>query len=68
MEFMDARVILQKEFFLGDYGTCFKSVSGRKEALLKKLFFLNRPNVHVFSLDSDWVGFETTLAENVSCH
>ena len=39
MKFMIAWMILQKGFFLGDYGTCSKSVSGRKEALLKKLIF-----------------------------
>ena len=34
-----ARAILQKGFFLWDYGTYSKSVSGEREALLKKLIF-----------------------------
>ena len=34
-----ARAILRKGFFLGDYGTYSKSVSGEREALLKKLIF-----------------------------
>ena len=40
------RVILEKGFFLGDYGTYSKSVSGGKEALLKKLIFFIRPSEH----------------------
>ena len=49
-----ARAILQKGFFLWDYGTYSKSVSGEREALLKKLiFFLNRPSIHIIACNDN---------------